>query len=201
MQTPEFVLLSATTDNENGGGHWRFVLRALEGGDTLEAADDELDVHGDRLALLAVIRGLEALEQPSKVRVVTSSRYVRRGISFGLASWRKNGWTWESYGVMAPIKNQDLWLRVDRVMQIHEVCCSDVRRAIRLDSAHETVRRPRMSQRKANGQTHCRDKQEHAAPRPTLSQTAKNRKENQTPATVTRPRRSSNSQLWQLSFA
>lgn len=98
----------------------------------MEVADVESDVIGDRLDLLTVIRALEALDQPSRVTLVTSSRYVKQGIDEGLASWRDNDWTWERFGERVEIKHCDLWRRLDRALSIHEVQC----RRWRVDAAH-----------------------------------------------------------------
>jgi len=57
-------------------GRWHFVLERLDGPEHLEVVDSEVAIHPDRLALLSVVRGLEALEQPSRVNLVTTSRYV-----------------------------------------------------------------------------------------------------------------------------
>ncbi len=81
-----------------------------------EAADAEPDAQGERLELLAVVRGLEALEQPSRVTLVTPSKYVNRGLTYGLEEWRANDWQWEHFGEMVPVKNRDLWQRVDRAL-------------------------------------------------------------------------------------
>ena len=75
--------------------------------------------------------GLEALEQPSRVTLVTSSRYVSRGLRFGLEEWRSNGWRWERDGRPVPIKNGDLWQRVDWALKFHRVRC----RSWRIDAA------------------------------------------------------------------
>ena len=104
-------------------GQWRFVLETVDGKPRFEAADEEPESEESRLALLAVVRGLEALSQPSRVTVVTTSRYVSRGFLFGLQDWRANGWRWERFGEMTPIKNRDLWQRIDRAMQYHQVEC------------------------------------------------------------------------------
>ena len=104
-------------------GQWRFVLETVDGKTRFEAADEEPESEESRLALLAVVRGLEALSQPSRVTVVTTSRYVSRGFLFGLQDWRANGWRWERFGEMTPIKNRDLWQRIDRAMQYHQVEC------------------------------------------------------------------------------
>jgi ribonuclease HI len=98
-------------------------LETVDGKTRFEAADEEPEPEESRLALLAVVRGLEALSQPSRVTVVTTSRYVSRGFLFGLQDWRANGWRWERFGEMTPIKNRDLWQRIDRAMQYHQVEC------------------------------------------------------------------------------
>jgi ribonuclease HI len=114
-------------------GQWRFVLRGDDGSALLVAEDVEPDIQGERLELLSVVRGLEALEQPSRVTLMTPSVYVREGIRYGLEEWRSNDWQWELFGRMVPVKNSDLWRRVDRAMQFHEVEC----RTWRFDPSHE----------------------------------------------------------------
>ncbi len=109
--------------NDQGFGRWHFVLERLDGPERLEAADAETDVHRDRLALLAVVRGLEALEQPSNVTLVTTSRYVSRGLRYGLNEWRDAEYTWEHFGMQKPIRNADLWQRIDGAMRFHQITC------------------------------------------------------------------------------
>lgn len=131
VATPHYLLFSESC-RQDEQGQWRFVLQTVDGNEQLEATDAEPDVHGDRLELLAVVRGLEALEQPSRVTLVTSSKYVNRGLAFGLEDWRENNWEWEHYGEMVPVKNRDLWQRVDRALQFHELEC----RVWRFDPPH-----------------------------------------------------------------
>ena len=128
---PHYLLFSES-HGKSSMGQWRFVLQLLDGTEQFEAADAEPDAHGERLELLAVVRGLEALPQPSRVTLVTPSRYVNRGLSYGLAEWRANGWRWEHYGEMVPVKDRDLWQRVDRALQFHQLDC----RTWRFDPAH-----------------------------------------------------------------
>jgi ribonuclease HI len=116
-------LLFSESNRTNDRGQWRFVLQSIDGADQIEAADVEPNVQGERLELLAVVRGLEALPQPSRVTLVTPSRYVNRGLNYGLAEWRTNDWQWERFGEMAPIKNRDLWQRIDRALEFHSVDC------------------------------------------------------------------------------
>ncbi len=118
VPTPHFLLFSESSRKQRQG-QWRFLLKSVDGADQLEAADAEPDVHGERLELLAVIRGLEALDQPSRVTLVTPSKYVHRGLLYGLNEWRSNGWSWEHFGQMVPVKNRDLWQRLDRALGFH----------------------------------------------------------------------------------
>ena len=123
---PHFLLYSEVA-RQADEANWRFVLESADGYGTLEATAAEPDVQGERLELLAVVRGLEALDQPSLVTLVTASKYVRRGFRFGLEEWRANGWRWERFGEMVPIKNLDLWQRVDRALRFHRVDCGGPR--------------------------------------------------------------------------
>jgi ribonuclease HI len=130
--TPHFLLFSEAHSEKTSGhrrrdddavGQWRFVLESIDGESRLEATDEELANDANRLELLAVVRGLEALDQPSRVTLVTPSRYVTRGLRFGLNQWRENDWQWERFGEMTPVKNSDLWRRVDGAMRYHDVEC------------------------------------------------------------------------------
>jgi ribonuclease HI len=134
VPAPHYLLYShARHDCQLGdSGQWRFVLESADGSARLEATDEE-HASGQRLELLATVRGLEALDQPSRVTLVTGSRYVSRGIRFGLAQWREDSWQWERYGEMIPIKDGDLWRRVDQAMQFHIVEC----RLPRLDDSDD----------------------------------------------------------------
>lgn len=143
-QVPRPHYLLYTEANAQESGAWRFVVQALDGGDQVEVADVELDLAGDRLDLLTVIRALESLDQPSRVTLVTSSRFIKQGIDQGLPEWREHDWTWERFGERVAVKHHDLWQRLDRALEIHDVQC----RRWRLDSAHtrrSAVPRPAMS--------------------------------------------------------
>ena len=122
---PHYLLIAESfTDPARGsGGRWRFVLEQIGGSQRIEAANDEPMMGGERLALLAVVRGLEALEQPSRVTLITPSRHVGNGLRRGLDIWRENDWCWERFGEMTPIKHRDLWQRIDRAMLFHQVEC------------------------------------------------------------------------------
>lgn len=151
VRAPHFLLFSearrppakAAAPSEESG-LWHFVLESVDGDMKLEATDEEPEVDPERLELLAVVRGLEALDQPSQVTLVTRSRSVTRGLRFGIDRWRENGWQWECFGKMAPIKDFDLWQRVDQALQFHKVRC----RTWRFDPPEETALQPKMLARR-----------------------------------------------------
>ena len=101
--------------------HWRFLREDLQGGERFEASDFEPETSHERLELLALVRGLESLDGPSSLSLLTTSRYVHQGLAYGLADWRQNNWQWESFGLLVPIKHSDLWRRVDQALQYHRV--------------------------------------------------------------------------------
>lgn len=124
---PAVVLVTHARSYAASDGQWHFELRSTAGEVLLSAADREAETIGPRLELLAAVRGLEALDAPSNVTLLTASRYVRRGIVYGLDHWRQTGWTWEWFGQMVPVRDHDLWRRVDRAMGYHTVNCPQVR--------------------------------------------------------------------------
>jgi ribonuclease HI len=120
---PHYLLFSEATIDLPHGGTWRFVLEQVGSAEALSASDFEMAECPERLELLAVVRGLEALDQAAKVTLVTKSRYVSRGLKRGLSDWRANGWQWERFGRVVPVRDHDLWRRVDRALQFHQVEC------------------------------------------------------------------------------
>ena len=67
---------------------------------------------------MAAIQALEALKRPCRVELTTDSEYLRKGITEWLANWRRRGWRTASG---TPVKNQDLWERLDRAVSRHDV--------------------------------------------------------------------------------
>jgi ribonuclease HI len=125
---PHFHLFSAghPADSVDPVGRWRFVLRTADGRACLEATDEEVETSAERLQLLAIVRGLEALDEPAQVTLRGASRSIRLGLRHGLELWRENGWQWERFGKWTPVKNRDLWQRIDRAMAIHKIECREL---------------------------------------------------------------------------
>jgi ribonuclease HI len=118
-----YLLYSEASSSDGGRLRCKFVLQSVAGDDQFSASDVEASVSASRLELLAVVRGLEALDHPSRVTLLTCSRYVTRGIQRELGEWRERGWCWERFGKMAPIRDHDLWQRIDRALEFHDVTC------------------------------------------------------------------------------
>ena len=120
---PHYLLLTDSVGRTCQAREWRFVLQPTGAGERIVASDVEEDADGMRLDLLAVVRGLEALDGPSRVTLLAANRFVRRGIRRDLAQWRERDWCWERFGQLVPIRDLDLWQRVDRALAIHQVEC------------------------------------------------------------------------------
>ncbi len=137
---PHFLLFceshrSLAADDGPSRGKWRFVLQSLETTDRFEASDEEkLDSTG-RLDLWALVRGLEALNQPSRVTILTASRYISHGLNHGLAEWSRNKWRWERFGQRSRVRNSDLWQRIEHAQSFHELQC----RTWRFDGASAAI--------------------------------------------------------------
>jgi ribonuclease HI len=138
--------ISATSQPQS---EWHFLLEAADGSSRLEAAETEPETPADRLELLALVRGLEAIDQPARVTLVTPSRYVSHGLRFGLDNWRDSGWHWESFGQMTPIKNIDLWRRIDQALSIHRV----EHKMLRVDAAQPEIPAPHRKSRRVQRQS------------------------------------------------
>jgi ribonuclease HI len=103
-------------------GQWAFELQPIDHAEEVLLADGrETNMSKERLELLAVVRGLEALGDASWVYLNTDSRYVRHGLKYGMHHWKANQWRWEDAGVWVSVKHADLWQRVDHAMDIHKL--------------------------------------------------------------------------------
>ena len=100
-----------------GPGGWGAVLRY--GDHLLEMFGGEAEATtNNRMELTAPIAALEALTRPVQVHLYTDSSYVRNGITSWLASWKRNGWRTAG---KQPVKNVDLWQRLEQACERHEV--------------------------------------------------------------------------------
>jgi len=99
-----------------GAGGWGALL--VSGGHRKEICGGEANTTNNRMEMTAVIRALEALKRPSKVEVHTDSQYVQKGVSEWMAGWKRRNWRTADG---KPVKNQDLWLQLDALSQLHQI--------------------------------------------------------------------------------
>ncbi len=116
-----FAYTDGACSGNPGPGGWGALLQAKDGKTVVkerELCGGEADTTNNRMELLAAISALEALDRPSRITVVTDSAYVKGGITAWLHSWKRNGWK-----TMAkkPVKNEDLWRRLDDAAARHDV--------------------------------------------------------------------------------
>lgn len=104
-----------------GPGGWAYILRHVATGKEKEAAGADRSTTNNRMELLAVIRGLEALTRPCDVEIITDSEYVGKGLSQWMAKWKANGWRRREGDSWKPVKNEELWRRLDELIQQHRV--------------------------------------------------------------------------------
>lgn len=99
-----------------GPGGWGAVLRYKDQEKYLKGA--QLNTTNNRMELMAAIEALAALKKSCPVDLTTDSKYVRDGVTIWLASWKKNNWRTSQ---KKPVKNQDLWQRLDEESLKHEI--------------------------------------------------------------------------------
>ena len=96
-----------------GKGGWGALIQL--GGESIEIFGGEPNTTNNRMELIAVIEALDKVKaEPSRVMVFTDSTYVQKGISEWILNWKKNGWRSSN---KQPVKNQDLWMRLDELKQ------------------------------------------------------------------------------------
>lgn len=99
-----------------GPGGWGVLMRAGE--HKKELCGGELDTTNNRMEMMAVIEALSALKKYSSVKIYTDSKYVLQGITEWMDGWKAKNWKTAS---KKPVKNKDLWQRIDTLVQAHNV--------------------------------------------------------------------------------
>jgi len=99
-----------------GPGGWGAILAF--GDREKELKGGEANTTNNRMELMAAISALEALKRPCRIDLHTDSQYLRDGVTTYLARWKRNGWRTAD---KKPVKNIDLWQRLDTAMQPHQI--------------------------------------------------------------------------------
>ena len=99
-----------------GPGGWAAILRYKGSEKELYGREDHTT--NNRMELLAAINALEALKRPCRVRLLTDSQYVKKGVTEWLDAWKARNWKTAS---KSPVKNADLWMRLDSAAARHDI--------------------------------------------------------------------------------
>ncbi|WP_413204749.1 ribonuclease HI [Rhodospirillum sp. A1_3_36] len=116
MSTPVNLFTDGACSGNPGPGGWGLILRYGE--TEKEMWGGEKETTNNRMEMMAVIRGLETLNRPVSVTIHTDSRYVADGITKWIHNWKRNGW---KTAAKKPVKNDDLWKRLDEALKRHQV--------------------------------------------------------------------------------
>ena len=115
--TPEVTIFTDGACSGNPGpGGWGAIL--ISGAHEREICGGEPATTNNRMELMAAIQALEALKRPCKVELHTDSQYVRKGITEWISGWKARGWRTAD---KKPVKNEDLWKRLDAARARHTV--------------------------------------------------------------------------------
>jgi ribonuclease HI len=115
MKQVEIFTDGACSGNPGPGG-WAAVLRYGE--KERELSGGERDTTNNRMEMRAAIEALKLLKEPCEITVTTDSQYLRQGITSWMANWKRRGWKTAS---KQPVKNQDLWMELDALVQQHKI--------------------------------------------------------------------------------
>jgi ribonuclease HI len=113
---PVEIFTDGACKGNPGPGGWGALLRFGEHEKELKGG--EPDTTNNRMELMAVIQALEVLQRPCDVVLTVDSRYVRDGVERWMPRWKRNGWMTAE---RKPVKNQDLWQRLDLALSGHRV--------------------------------------------------------------------------------
>ena len=116
MSTRVEIWTDGACSGNPGPGGWGAVLRWS--GHEKELTGGEAHTTNNRMELMAAISALEALKKSCPVDLHTDSEYLRNGVTKWVAGWRRNGWRTAD---KKPVKNQDLWERLDAALKNHEI--------------------------------------------------------------------------------
>ncbi len=116
-----FAYTDGACSGNPGPGGWGALLVARDGAQVLKEralSGGDGRTTNNRMELMAAIAALEALERPTRLTVVTDSAYLRDGVTRWIDGWKANGWLTAG---RKPVKNEDLWRRLDAARAPHAV--------------------------------------------------------------------------------
>lgn len=133
MTKPEIHLFTdgSCPKNPGGPGAWAFIIRLCADGTEFRDSGGERETTNNRQEMMGPIKALEflAARPGCKIKLVSDSQYVTKGITEYMPKWKRNNW--RRFDQMEKkyeeIKNPDLWKRLDKLLQQHEISVEWVR--------------------------------------------------------------------------
>lgn len=116
-----FAYTDGACSGNPGPGGWGVLMQAKQGGKVVkerELSGGDAQTTNNRMELMAAISALETLGRPTEVTIVTDSSYVKDGLTKWIHGWKRNGW---KTAAKKPVKNEELWKRLDAAQQRHQV--------------------------------------------------------------------------------
>ena len=116
-----FAYTDGACSGNPGPGGWGVLLIAKTHQKIIkerELCGGQDSTTNNQMELLAAISALEILDRPSKIKIITDSSYVKNGVTQWLENWKKNKW---KTAARKPVKNAELWRRLDEAKSRHEV--------------------------------------------------------------------------------
>ena len=116
-----FAYTDGACSGNPGPGGWGVLMQAKQGDKVVkerELSGGDAQTTNNRMELMAAISALETLGRPTEVTIVTDSSYVKDGLTKWIHGWKRNGW---KTAAKKPVKNEDLWKRLDAAQQRYQV--------------------------------------------------------------------------------
>ena len=110
-----------------GPGGWAFILRHVTTGKTMEKTGATQQTTNNQMELQALTEGLQSLQRPTHVHVVTDSTYLKQGLTEWIQNWKRRGWKRKTSNGLKPVKNVEQWKQLDALTQMHKLSFELVR--------------------------------------------------------------------------
>lgn len=114
--TKVIIYTDGACSGNPGPGGWGALLQFGE--HKKELSGGEAETTNNRMELSAAIKALESLNRPCQIEFFTDSEYLRKGITEWISNWKRRGW---KTAAKKPVKNQDLWRKLDTAIQAHQI--------------------------------------------------------------------------------
>ena len=122
MSSPVTIYTDGACRGNPGPGGWGVLI--IENNNEITLFGGEKNTTNNQMEMTAAIEGLSYFEERTHIEIFTDSNYLKDGIESWIHSWKKNGWKTAS---KKPVKNQELWMKVDELNQFHNVSWSWVK--------------------------------------------------------------------------